>query len=271
MINKIRLILSLLILTHCILADNIDYSNWLVRIETKEINSETSSYKIQSLAKSLIRTMFYDSKRTVEDYLNENRNIARQFDRLQLKINETDVKFLSDGSVIIQYELPISGNLIDLLIPDLKEPTLVSELACPICKRVWPENQEVPPDVKLIPLEQEPNIIYTAIIIDARDIFLRPALFPKIISEDNHEIYTVNFTDQQALRNHGLITYLKSINDAFDEKLVGTNPLRISAIQSSGDNKTDIIISRATAKTIHSSQNNLKLLKQCKVFVILNE
>lgn len=265
-----KILVCLIILCLSLLyADNINYTNWTVEIEIKKPVDDNSA--VDSIAKALIKNIYINANQKVQDYLKENSKLSRQFDRMMLKSRESNIRYLSDGSTIFEYEIPITGFLLQLLMPTQQTPTILTQLACPLCVRPWPDNTPVPESVKLIPVENELTPQYTAVLIDARDIMLNPALFPKIFNEDSQEVYGVNFAVPEYLESQGLVTYMTSLTDAFNNDLLGINPLRITALKSTGEYKTDIVISNASAKMMHSSQNNLKLLEQCKVVVVTGE
>lgn len=270
--TKILLCSAILCLSF-LYADNVDFSSWTIKIETKDLppGITYTQTQVETIAKSMIKNLSFDANQSVQDYLKENGKLARQFERMRLKIKESNIRFLSDGSTIYEYETPITGAILQLLTPTKEKPILLTQLACPTCKRSWPDNIPAPESVKLVPLESELTPQYTAVLIDARDITLNPALFPKIYNEDGKETYSINFATSEYLQARGLITYVNSIADAFNNDLVGINPLRISALKSAGSRKTNIIISNASAKMMHSSQHNLKLLEQCKVVVLISE
>jgi len=271
---KIKILTLCFIMCFSLLtADTVDFSNWIVKIETKEnpaqgLNVQTN---LISTSKSLIKNLFFDTYRTVEEYLTENGKIARQYDRLNINSKESDVRYLSDGSTIYEYEVPITGSIMKLLVPGTGGGIPITTLCCPACARPWPEDLPVPEGVKLVPLENEFTPQYTGVLIDARDITLNPALFPKIYSDEDKEVYSLSFATSDYVIAHGLLSYTTSFGDAFKSERLGINPLRITALRSVGDNKTDIVISSASAKMMHSSQHNLGLLEHCQVVVLITE
>jgi hypothetical protein len=270
---KTKILLILFIFIGMQLADNVDFHKWVVKLETKDLPTGITytHTQIESIAKLLIKNIAYDANQTVEDFLKMNGKINRQFERLMLKSKESDVKFLSDGSTIYEYEVPLTGAVLQLLSPEQTAPALLTTLACPTCKRAWLENTPVPEGVTLVPLESELTPQYTGVLIDARDITLNPSLFTRIYNEDNKEAYSVNFAKLEYIHSQGLVTYVNSLSDAFNSEMVGINPLRITALRSVGERKNEIVISNASAKMMHSSQNNLKLLEQCKVVILISE
>ncbi len=249
--------------------DSIDFNSWTVKIEIKESN--VSLAQISDQARIIIKNALFDANRTVEDYLAENSKISKQFSRININTRQSDYHFLSNGSTINDYEIPITGQIIKTLIPGTGGGIPIATLCCPTCHQLWPENLAAPAGTKLIPLENELTPEYTGVLIDARDITLNPTLFLKVFTEEGKEAYGLSFADSMYVVNQGLVSYVNSLDQAFNNERLGFNPLRITALKSSGLNKTDIIISDASAKMMHSSQYNLKNLEQCKVVVLIGE
>jgi hypothetical protein len=271
---KTRIVIfSLLLCFAFSFADTVNFTTWTVKVETKDSPSGLPDFqnRIEATAKTLIKNLLFDSDRTVEDYLTENTKLARQFDRTSLKSKESDFRYLSDGSTIYEYEIPLTGSLMKLLVPGTGGGIPLATLCCPICKRPWPENTPVPDSVKLIPLENEFTPQYTGILIDARDITLNPSLFLKVFTDEGKQAYGLSFADENYVISQGLVSYTTSFDQAFKSDRLGINPLRITALRSIGLNKTDIVISTASAKMMHSSQHNLGLLEHCQVVVLISE
>lgn len=266
--KKILLISALFCFILCY-ADSIDFNTWTVKIETKESN--VSLAQISDQAKTIIKNALFDANRTVEDYLAANSRISKQFNRINMNTRQSDYRFLSNGSTINDYEIPITGQIMKTLIPGTGGGIPLATLCCPTCNQLWPENMPVPVGVKLIPLENELTPEYTGVLIDARDITLNPSLFLKVFTDQGKEAYGLSFADSMYVINQGLVSYVHSLDQAFNNERLGFNPLRITALKSSGLNKTDIIISDASVKMMHSSQHNLKNLEQCKVVVLIGE
>jgi len=267
------LIISLILCCGFIFADTVDFSNWTIKITSKtepaqQINTQTV---LSAQAKSLIKNLLFDADQTVEDYLTQSGKLMRQFDRMNLNSKELESHFLSDGSTINEYEIPVTGSLMKILIPRTGGGVPLATLCCPTCKRPWPEDMLVPEGVKLIPLENEFTPQYTGVLIDARDVTLNPCLFPKVITDEGQEVYSLSFADSSYVAGQGLVVYMNSFTDAFKSDRLGINPLRITALRSTGTNKTDLIIPAASAKMMHSSQHNLEVLEHCQVVVLLGE
>ena len=121
-------------------ADTIDFNNWAVKIETKESN--VSSAQISDQAKTIIKNTLFDANRTIEDYLAANSRTSKQFSRTNLSPKQSDYRYLSDGSTIYIYEIPITGQLLKMLVPGTGGGIPIATLCCPTCHQHEPTDSE---------------------------------------------------------------------------------------------------------------------------------
>lgn len=268
----------LLILTGFILAigwattDTIDFNKWVVKLQNVEqSNSEVGNVDISQRVRNLILKVNFDGDYTVHEYIAMNPRIARRFERNPISSRPVDTKFLSDGSVLAEYDVNLTGTLLKTLMPMTGGGMPLAPLCCPTCKRPWPETLAVPEGVTLIPKETGLTTNYTGIVIDASGLKLSPALFPKILNEDDKEVYGLSFVAGNSAQDLGLISYVHSLSDAYRNDRAGLNPLRIDALRVSGRLNCDIVIANSDAVRMHQSQSNLKLLEHCQVIVITSE
>jgi len=254
------------------MTDSIDYNRWIITIRNVEqTNAATENVELLPKVRDVIRNLAFDGDFTVGEYLAMNPKVARRFERNPILAKPVDTKFLSDGSVSAEYEIPITGPILSTLLPKTGGGIPLAPLCCPVCKRPWPENLEIPEGVTLIPQETEPTTKYTGIIIDARGLKLTPALFPRILNEDGKEVYGLGFVAQNYAQELGLVSYVQNLSEAYRNERSGINPLRIDALRTAGRLNSDIIIANSDAVRMHESQQNLKLLERCRVIVIMGE
>lgn len=239
-----------------------------------EMNWENMTIKATSMAPTdaveLLRrelsNIKYDARISVGDFLNANFDRAYRLNSVLNEHRAVQQNYLTDGGIEYQYQLPLAPKILSLLLPDQTAPRLVVPMLCPCCGQEWPKEKPVPEGVKLIPRETE-TTEYTGIIIDCRGYSITPCLFPRIINDQNQEVYSVNFADVNALVDNGLVLY--STQDLFNHPRVGYNPLRITARGAAGVGSTDIMISSFDARRLHGSKQILSLLEECRVAIII--
>jgi outer membrane protein OmpA-like peptidoglycan-associated protein len=131
------------------------------------------------------------------------------------------------------------------------------------------------------PIEQAATRAYTGIIIDARGTLpIRgemtaaqgvPCFFPKIWDDTMELFYERNMVAVQATGINSIVRYDYSSDESRYRDRIGNNPLRITARQIFGINRTDPVISRLDALKILSSSENRKLLETGRIVILLDK
>ncbi len=187
-----------------------------------------------------------------------------------------DTRYMSTGDVEIDVEVPITGVILDALLPgEFGGGKLITggQLLCPLCGQPWPEGKPVPQGVKLVRsggAGESTSSVYTGLIVDAKGLGVRPAMAPKLIDENGEEVYGSRFVSRKYAVDIGMVGYEKDINRARMNERVADNPLIVKGIKASGPNKTDIVISNSDALKIHNAAANMNFLQHCKVMFILD-
>ncbi|MBU1356301.1 MAG: hypothetical protein KJ620_07005 [Candidatus Edwardsbacteria bacterium] len=161
-------------------------------------------------------------------------------------------RYMSDGSVEIDMEMLLYGKVGDALYPEQmggKTPTYAN----------------LPSDFN----SQEPET-YTGLIIDASGTDAVPAMVPNVLDEAGEGIYGQEFVPREAAVKNGVAIYAKSVEEARrNVERVGTNPLIIMAIRSSGLNKADLVISDGDVEKAALIADNTDIYDNCKVIIVV--
>jgi hypothetical protein len=140
------------------------------------------------------------------------------------------------------------------------------------------------------PLRPLPAASYTGIIILASEslpirgrnssVLAQPCLFPKIWDTDMSLIYERSMMDSGRAQSAAMIRYAapsavfrptpSGLSPELAE-LVGGNPLRIIARGVYGIRPTDPVIDREDALLILSSEENVRLLREGRVAIVLDQ
>jgi hypothetical protein len=140
------------------------------------------------------------------------------------------------------------------------------------------------------PLRPLPAASYTGIIILAAEALpirgrnvaalVQPCLFPKVWDTGMNLIYERSMMDTGAARSIAMVRYV-SPSGVFRPtpsglspelaELVGNNPLRIIARGVYGIRPTDPVIDQEDALLILSSEENLRLLREGRVAIMLDQ
>jgi len=219
------------------------------------------------LLKEELYGLQYDASTKVGDILHKNHD---QEEKVSTLLNHYRIEqhYLTDGTVEYVCELSLVPSIVAQLLPEQQPVQLVVPMLCPTCRQEWPADRMPPEGITLIPKDNEISD-YSGIIIDCRDFALTSCLFPKIFSEAKLEVFSHNFADAHYIIQRGVVGYYRDETEA--QSRVGDNPLVIRALGVVGKKSTDIKISSADTQRIHSSHNNLNLLRECRVAVIVGQ
>jgi hypothetical protein len=248
-------------------ADTLDYAGYsaVVTMAGSKPFSGEATARLMERARNLIRSAAYDRDYTVGDFLAVHDKQARRLGRMTLEYRRGDVRFTSDGGAEADYEFPLAGAVMEVLIPVPGPKRLLGRVACPCCGREWPEGREAPEDLELVPYESGDTPGYTGVLVDVRGLDFRPALFPRVVVESGAEVCGPAFAAAAAMASDGLAGYYRTRNDALLGARVGSNPLVVRALEVEGRNRCDAVISAADAARIHGSKLNLQNLARCRL------
>ena len=189
-----------------------------------------------------------------------------------------DTRYMSTGDIEVDVEVPLTGVVLDALLPqDFGGGALMTggQLLCPVCGQPWPAGKPVPQGVTLIQTGESADqagggMVYTGLVVDARGLGVRPAMAPKILDDRGEEVYGSKFVSREYAVDIGMSGYEKDINRARMNERVADNPLIVKGVESSGPNKTDVVVNSADAMKIHNAAANMNFLQHCKVMIVLD-
>jgi hypothetical protein len=198
-----------------------------------------------------VKGMSLTSETTVENAMIQSDVIQTRVEGIVRNFRVVNQRYMSDGSVEVDVEIPLSGVLLDALLPVTGAPMAPGQ--------GFPGFQAIPQ-----------NVVYTGLIIDARGIGVRPAMAPKILDEQGNEVYGTGYVSREYAVQQGVVGYEKDINRARTNERVTNNPVVVKGIKASGTNKNDVVISTNDAQQILNAAKNLNFMEQCKVMIILD-
>lgn len=226
----------------------------------------------------VVKGVAINSETTVENSMVQSDVIRSRVEGIAKGFTIVDgPRYMSDGSVEIVVEMPLTGQFADAILPsNFGGGQLMTggQLLCPTCGQPWPQGKPVPPGVQLRRVggatPAAANAVYTGLIIDCRGLGVRPAMAPKVVDENGNEVYGSKFVSREWAVQYGMVGYEKDLNRARQNDRVASNPLIIKGLRASGQNKTDVVVSAADAALIHQAAANQNFLDKCKVMFIVN-
>jgi hypothetical protein len=200
-----------------------------------------------------VKGMTLTSETTVRNAMIENDVIETRVSGVVKNFKSVDTRYLSDGSVEVDVEIPLSGILLDAILPGQLGGQTPGNL-----------NYSVSPQPAFT------NAVFTGLIIDARGLGLRPAMAPKIVDENGNEVYGTGYVSRDYAVQIGVVGYEKDLNRAKSNERVKDNAIIVKALRVDGTNQTDVVVSNADAANIQAAAKNLNFMEQCKVMFILD-
>jgi len=211
----------------------------------------------------------------------------------------TERRYLDDGSVEVTVEMPITGAFLDVMLSEVKAvPSITmtiplpkpvkkdipkleikTPVAPPDTKKVVPEPPKpaTPPVPPIPPVPAKPTepekidlskVNYSGLIIDAREVEVKPALMPKVLNERGEVIYSsANMQKEEAVKT-GVVGYAKEVDAAKKHPRVTETPVVVAALKGSGEKRSDVIISDGNARTITTTEPALGYLKKGRVMIV---
>jgi hypothetical protein len=162
-------------------------------------------------------------------------------------------KYLSDTSVEVEYQVPMSG-ISEIMLPPATAPAAATGTT----------------PGTTAPATGTTTSGITGIIIDARGLNARPAMAPRLLDQNGNVIYGPgNYSREYAVTN-GVVGYSKSLEAAQADPRVQGNPLVIKGVASSGTNRADVVVSNADVSRINSANNSYGVLRDCRVLILLD-
>ena len=107
-------------------------------------------------------------------------------------------------------------------------------------------------------------------IIDAKGLDAKPALYPRILTAGGQTVYDVAIPNANAAVEEGLVEYRKSLEDAKKLARVGANPLVIKATQIGWKYAADLVLSEEDARKVLDADSRSKFLGDAKVAVVID-
>ncbi len=221
-----------------------------------------------------VKGMTLDSETTVRNFMVENDVINTRVSGLVRNFTVVDTKYMSTGDIEVTVEMPLSGALTDALLPQsMGGMTLgpVSGAVCPCCGQPWPAGKTPPAGVTLTqPTQPAAGGAFTGLVIDAKGLGVRPAMAPKVLDENGEELYGSKYVSRDWAVQIGMVGYDKDVNRARSNDRVTANPLVVKAIKVTGPNKSDVVVSTASATAIRNAAASQNFLDKCKVMFIVD-
>ena len=107
-------------------------------------------------------------------------------------------------------------------------------------------------------------------VIDARGIQARAAMFPRVVDENDQDVYSVTLVDRDYAIQQGMSGYTKDPSTAPSNPRVAPSPIMVKAMKTSGTGRSNIVISNMDAEKIRTSAASAALMKKARVLIVVD-
>ncbi|TGL74022.1 hypothetical protein [Leptospira jelokensis] len=112
---------------------------------------------------------------------------------------------------------------------------------------------------------------FSGLVVDARHLFVKRALFPKIQTDRGLDVYSPLYVKDAYAVETGYIVYRADQNGKAYETKVGKNPYFVLALSTAGKNQTDLIIPTDEAAKFLSHPESRKNITRCRVLILVSQ
>jgi hypothetical protein len=202
------------------------------------------------------------SETTVQNSMVGNDVITTQVNGMVRGARQSgDVKYLSDTSVEITMEVPMSG-IMEILLPAVPlQPT-----GSPSPTTSAPTSADAVAGITA----DVPGQPVTGIIIDARGLGLKPSMSPQILGDGGTVLYGPGKYPRDFAVTQGVVGYHRDVDAAKQDSRVAGNPLTIKGTGTTGTLGTDVLISASDAQRAASFPGFADAIGNCRVMFILD-
>jgi hypothetical protein len=213
-------------------------------VAVARLNAERAA-KLDALRNILetIKGIQIDGKRNAGDLMS-NGKIQSKVQGIAHGFQVVDTKYYSDGSVDVKVKMPLDDKLAGAFL-------------------------QVPAKKKK-KLNTKGGSNFTGLVVNAQKLDVTPSMAPRIVDENGGEVYGVTFVSENALKQGGIVTYVKDLGAAKKDTRIGTKPLVVRALSTAAGANTDIVIANADAEKLRDKSQNLSFLVDGKVLVVLD-
>lgn len=224
-------------------------------------NTATSQGKAHSLARKnakeklkvrlsqRLESIFFNADYTVYEYTQVNPQV-------RLRLNSYI------GSEKEEYDFQFVKNVLEAKasLPLKGKEGILSHIPVEYGTESVPEFSE-----ELVPVE------FSGLVVDARHLKLKKALYPKIQTDRGLDIYSPLYVKEAYAIETGYIVYKEDQLGKGVEAKVGKNPYFVLALGTAGKNQTDLVIPTDEAAKFLSHPESRKNLTRCRVLILVSQ
>ena len=222
------------------------------RVMAKRAAIDTALARLLEMAKA-VRV---DAESTTVNFVNESYVVRTRVSGLVANAEIVKLRHFEDGSYQILMRMPINGieGLASAILPIQIEKVIHVRIAYEITAEE---------------MQEEMKAAYTGLIVDARGLEVKPAMYPRLVTQAGKVIYDIMAANPNIVIQQGLVDYCSSLEAAMRCPRIGENPLTVEAIAVSGTYGADLVLSEEDAEKILQADASGHFLSEARVVIVI--
>jgi len=208
----------------------------------------------------LLNAVRIDTNTLVKDMASRTPQVETKLREMAAGADEVEVgdEPMSEGTVAVRLQMSLYAGFAQMVLP---------QGIIPIDAVKSVQN----PSAVAVPGETVERLIFTGLVVDARNIMANPALAPRIVDENDKEVYGAAFASRDFAVQYGMSSYVTSIDEIKGSYRLGERPLIVKGIKTIGPGHSDIVIGNSSAVKLRKFSEHLAFLRECRVVIVLSE
>jgi len=196
----------------------------------------------------IIKELRINGTTVVGDYANQDPAIMSKIENMVKNAKVVKKEYLTDGTVKIEMEVNLRGGFAQLILP----------------KDIKPLDS-----ITLVTKNKTSSTVFTGLVVDAKGLGVRPVMVPRILDENNQEVYGPAFVSREYAVQQSMSGYARNLKEVLNNQRVADHPLVAKGLKTSGPGHSEIVISNADASKLRSISESLYFMKKCRVIIVV--
>jgi hypothetical protein len=196
----------------------------------------------------IIKELRINGTTVVGDYAIQDPAIMSKIENMVKNAKVAKKEYLTDGTVKIEMEVNLRGGFAQLILP----------------KDIKPLDS-----ITLVTRNKTSSPIFTGLVVDAKGLGVKPVMVPRILDENDQEVYGPAFVSREYAVQQGMSGYARNLNEILKDQRVSGYPLVVKGLKTSGPGHSEIVISNADASKLRRISESLYFMKKCRVIIVV--
>jgi hypothetical protein len=197
----------------------------------------------------IIRELRINGTTVVGDYETQEPAIMSKIENMVKNAKVVKKEYLTDGTVKIEMEVNLRGGFAQLVLPNDIKPL---------------------DSITLVTMNKTSSPVFTGLVVDAKGLGVRPVMVPRILDENNQEVYGSAFVSREYAVQQGMSGYARNLKESLNNQRVADHPLVVKGLKTLGPGRSEIVISNADASKLRSTSESLYFMKKCRVIIVVD-